>query len=206
MIAIWRRPAKSGPRTPLVVVLHGRGDDEHGLLPVIERLPPALLYVSLRGLVDVGDGGFTWFENRGIAQPVAASLRGSVLTVRTWLDDVAPPAAGRPCVLLGFSAGMMMAGALLLDDPPRFAGAVLLSGALPFDCGIAADPGRLSGTPIFYGRGALDDVIPPALVSRSEAYLRGRSGADTTQAVYDHAHSISLPEIREIGAWLEARA
>ena len=57
-----------------------------------------------------------------------------------------------------------------------------------------------------YVCGALDDVIPPALVSRSEAYLRGRSGADTTQAVYDHAHSISLPEIREIGAWLEARA
>ena len=46
-----------------------------------------------------------------------------------------------------------MAGALLLDEPQRFAGAVLLSGALPFDCGIAADPGRLQGIPVFYGRG-----------------------------------------------------
>ena len=40
--------------------------------------------------------------------------------------------------VLGFSAGMMMAAALVLDDPARFAGAVLLSGAIAFDAGIDA--------------------------------------------------------------------
>ena len=205
MIAVWRRPSRSGASTPLVVVLHGRGDDEHGLVPVVDRLPPAFLYASLRGLVAADDGGFTWFENRGGARPVAASLRASVATVREWLDEAAPPAAGRPCFLLGFSAGMMMAGALLLDEPRRFAGAVLLSGALPFDCGIASEPGRLRGVPIFYGRGVQDAVIPAALVARSEAYLRARSASDAELHEYEHAHAISLPEIRDIAAWLSAR-
>ena len=101
---------------------------------------------------------------------------------------------------------MMMAGALLLADPQRFAGAVLLSGALPLDSGIAADPGRLLGRPVFYARGSLDDVIPADLVRRSEAYLRERSGADLIVREYAHGHTISLPEIHDIAAWLNERA
>lgn len=205
VIAVWRRPSKDGPHVPLVVVLHGRGADEHDLLPVIERLPPRFAYVSLRALVDVDGGGFTWFENRGIARPIGKSLRASVTTLRAWLDACAPPAARRPCYLVGFSAGMMMAGALLLSDPARFAGAVLLSGALPLESGIAAEPGRFQGRPIFYARGSLDDVIPPDLVQRSEAYLRDRSGAELTVRQYAHGHAITLPEIRDIAAWLDER-
>jgi phospholipase/carboxylesterase len=206
VIAVWRRPPRNDPRVPVVFVLHGRGADEHDLLPVIERLPPALAYVSLRAPVTVDNGGFTWFENRGIARPIAKSLRASVVMLRTWLDEIAPIAAARPCYLIGFSAGMMMAGALLLADPERFAGVVLLSGALPLDSGIAAEPGRLLGRPVFYGRGSLDDVIPPDLVRRSELYLRELSGAELTVREYPHGHAITLPEVRDIAAWLNERA
>jgi len=203
VIAVWRRPAKSGAYTPLVVLLHGRGADEGDLVPIVDRLPRGFAYASIRGPVDVEGGGFTWFENRGAARPTAAGVRASVSAVRMWLDDAAPRAAA--CYLLGFSAGMMMAGALLLDDPQRFAGAILLSGALTFDSGIPAEPGRLRGLPVFYGRGTLDDVIPAALVKQSEQYLRERSGADLTVHEYAHGHSISMHEIRDVAAWLSDR-
>jgi phospholipase/carboxylesterase len=206
VIAVWRRPPRNDAHAPLVLVLHGRGADEHDLVPVIERLPSALAYVSLRAPVAVDDGGFTWFENRGIARPIAKSLRASVVLLRTWLDEIAPPAAARPCYLIGFSAGMMMAGALLLADPERFAGAVLLSGALPLDSGIDAQPGRLRGRPVLYARGSLDEMIPPELVRRSEVYLREGSGAELTFREYAHGHAITLPEIRDIAAWLSERA
>jgi phospholipase/carboxylesterase len=205
VIARWRRAVKSGTHTPLVVVLHGRGADEHDLLPVIDRLPPTLTYASVRGLVDVEGGGFTWFENRGIARPIAKSVRASVGLLRDWLDETAPDSFAGPIYLLGFSAGMMMAGALLLDDPQRFAGAILLSGALPLESGIAADPDRLRGVPVFYASGVLDDVIPPELVARSRTYLRERSGAELTEREYDHGHSISLREIQDIAGWLADR-
>jgi phospholipase/carboxylesterase len=100
----------------------------------------------------------------------------------------------------------MMAGALLLDAPERFAGAVLLSGALALDAGSPAEPQRLRGLPLFCGRGTLDEVIPLDLVARTDAYLSQRSGAALTFRSYDHGHSISPPEVRDIRAWFEAFA
>ena len=38
-IVVWRRPAKRGPATPLVVLLHGRGADEHDLIDLAGELP-----------------------------------------------------------------------------------------------------------------------------------------------------------------------
>jgi phospholipase/carboxylesterase len=155
------------------------------------------------GLVDVDDGGYTWFENRGVARPIAKSVRESVVVLRAWLDEAAP--LPQRCFVLGFSAGMMMAGALILADPARFAGAILLSGALPFDAGISTEPGRLAALPVFFGRGLSDDVIPKPLVAQSEVYLRERSGADLTLREYSHAHSISLREVQDIADWLSLR-
>ncbi len=185
------------------MLLHGRGADEHDLIDVAERLPRDFCYASVRAPVPVQGGGFTWFENRGPARPIPGSVRSSVAAFRAWLD--AAVERTRPCYAFGFSAGMMMAAALLLDDPRRFAGGVLLSGALP--PGAADGPaGRLNGVPIFYGRGSFDDVIPPPLVAESERYLRERSGAALTFRAYPHAHAISNRELADIAAWFGSLA
>ena len=207
MTVLWRRPAKHGASTPLVVLLHGRGADETDLIDLAPLLPPAFAYASVRAPVAPEDGGYTWFENRGPARPLARSVRSSVDAFRAWLDEVEPAGNDRPrTYLLGFSAGMMMAGALLLDEPTRFAGAVLLSGALAFDTAIPVTPQRLAGVPVFYGTGSLDEVIPAELATRTTAYLRDKSGAELTLREYPHGHSISRTEIGDIKAWLDARA
>ena len=100
---------------------------------------------------------------------------------------------------------MMMAGALILDDPARFAGAVLLSGALALDGG-AATQDRLSGLPVFVAHGTFDTVIPPELVGQTLRYLRERSGAALTERTYPRDHSIARREIGDIAAWLAERA
>jgi phospholipase/carboxylesterase len=199
---LWRRPAKRGRTTPLVVLLHGRGADEHDLLDLVDYLPRAFAYASVRAFVALPEGGYTWFESRGPARPIPASVRSSVDAFRAWLDrpSVAPP--GTPCFLFGFSAGMMMAGALVLADPARFAGAVLLSGALAFDSAVSAAPGRLDGVPVFHAHGTADDVIPRELALRSAAYLENESGASLTSRRYPIGHSISGAEIADIATWL----
>jgi phospholipase/carboxylesterase len=98
----------------------------------------------------------------------------------------------------------MTAGALVLDDPARFAGAVLLSGAVALDAG-PATPGRLAGVPIFMAHGSADTMIPPDLVLATQRYLRDRSGADLTERTYPIDHSIARREIADIAAWLEER-
>ena len=182
--------------------LHGRGADEHDLIDIADRLPRAFSYASVRAPVPVDGGGYTWFENRGVARPIASSIGASVRALRTWLDDPSLGCAATPCYLFGFSAGMMMAGALVLDDPARFAGAVLLSGALAMDATPPPDA-CLAGLPVFYGRGSLDDVIPADLVTRTERYLRERSGASITAREYAHAHAISERELGDVARWFD---
>jgi phospholipase/carboxylesterase len=201
---IWRRPAKRGPSTPLIVFLHGRGADEHDLMSIADELPGTYAYASVRAPVALAEGGYTWFENRGAARPIAASLRASVTMLRAWLDGAEVAQYNRErTYVLGFSAGMMMGAALLLDDPARLAGAVLLSGAIPFDAGIDAPAQHLAGKPVFYGRGSMDDVIPRELVMQSERYLREKSGVELTFREYPIGHSISETELEDIADWFE---
>jgi phospholipase/carboxylesterase len=100
---------------------------------------------------------------------------------------------------------MMLAGALVLDDPARFAGAVLLSGAVALDVG-QATPGRLRGLPIFLAHGTADVMIPPELVASTQRYLREQSGAALTERSYPREHSIARREIQDIAAWFAERA
>jgi phospholipase/carboxylesterase len=206
LTAVWRRPAKRGNSTPLLVMLHGRGADENDLIDLASELPREFAYASLRGLIALPEGGFRWFEDRGLGRPVAESLHDTVAGLRAWMDRHAAAEYDRKrTYVLGFSQGMMTAGALILDDPTRFAGAVLLSGALALDTG-AATNGRLAGLRIFSGHGSADTVIPPERVAQTLQYLRDRSGAVLTERTYPIDHSIARREIADISAWLEERA
>jgi phospholipase/carboxylesterase len=205
-IVVWRRPAKSGPSTPLVVLLHGRGADEHDLIDLAGELPRSFAYASLRAPLALPEGGFRWFEDRGVGRPIAKDLKSAVDRVRAWVDSPALAAYDRKrTYLLGFSAGMMTAAALVLDDPARFAGAVLLSGAIALDAGTAT-PGRLADVPIFLAHGTDDLMIPPDLVAQTQRYLRDRSGAILTERTYPRDHSIARREIADIAGWLAERA
>jgi len=205
LVAAWHDSTEaSGARSPLVILFHGRGSNEHDLLPIAEELPPKFSFVALRGPIAMDFGGYTWFENRGLGRPLGESLRASVDLVQAWIDGLDESRYDtKRIVLFGFSAGMLIASALLLDRPERFRGAVLLSGTLPWDNGAiepAAD--RFANIPIFYGRGSADEVIPLDLVARSVAYLENDSGADLTARLYPIDHMISDEELRDIGEWL----
>jgi phospholipase/carboxylesterase len=201
----WRRPAKRGAATPLLVLLHGRGADENDLIELASELPREFAYASVRGPIELPEGGYRWFEDRGLGRPVPASLQSTVDMLRAWLDGSATAEYDRKrTFVLGFSQGMMTAAALLLDDPARLAGAVLLSGSIAVDTGMAT-PNRLAGVPVFTAHGSFDSVIPPDRIAQSLQYLRERSGAELSENTYPIDHSISRREIADIAAWLEER-
>ncbi len=200
-IVRWRAQRAAHP-VALVLALHGRGADESSLDALTDQLPDRLAVVALRGPIPVGPG-FAWFENRGIGRPLEASLADSIAWVRAWLDATWPG----PVYLLGFSGGTAMAGALLLADPARFAGAVLLSGTLPFDAGLPTIDGRLAGIPVFHGHGELDSVIPSDLVDRTTGYLAGPAGSETVQHLYPGlGHSIDRQVLRDVVQWFSSQA
>ena len=178
----WTRPEAQRAGTRLVVALHGRGADERSMTPLAPYFGDEVTLAAVRGPVALGGGAYTWFENRGIGRPVEESIKASAAAVFGWLDEVAD---GFTSVhLLGFSGGTAMGGGLLLAEPDRFAGSVLLSGTLPWDAGFDTSPGRLAGRRVFYGHDPADTVIPTALIRRSVDWLRDESGADFAEHTY----------------------
>lgn len=190
------------PSAPLVVLLHGRGSDEQQILGLAPHLPVGPAYAAVRAPIAEG-GGYAWFANRGIGRPVEESLRDTMDWFRTWLDEVAP--AGRPVLLVGFSGGAAFAGGLVLDDPARFAGAAILYGTLPFDAGLATDPGRLAHLPVFVAQGEADHVIPRELLDRTWHYLLSESGAPTVAHRGHGGHQLTADAAHQLSDWIAHR-
>lgn len=197
--AVVAMAGSTDPSAPLVVLLHGRGADETGIVGLASSLPERAAYAAPRGPVDLG-GAFTWFENRGIGRPLPDSLRATMDWFRSWLDAVAP--AGRPVVLVGFSGGAAFAGGLLLDDPSRFTGTAILYGTLPFDAGLDVGPGALAGAPVLVAHGDSDTMIPRELLDRTWSYLRDESGAVLTAHHDPGGHAISAQTLAVLQRWL----
>jgi phospholipase/carboxylesterase len=197
---VWHGP--DAPDRPLVVLLHGRGADESGIIGLAGHLPTGPSYAAVRAPIPAG-GGFAWFANRGIGRPVAESLNQTMAWFREWLDRVAPP--GRQVILVGFSGGAAFAGGLLLADPQRFAGAAILYGTLPFDAGVPTSPARLAGVPVFVAQGESDTVIPRELLDRTWTYLLGDSGAPSYARRDPGGHSLTNTTVAELGGWIAER-
>ncbi len=198
--AAWSNKPEDRAGTLLVVALHGRGSDENSMVGISARLPKGVTVVAPRGPVPV-DGGYTWFVNKGIGRPVEESVQDTARAFFAWLDEVAVGHSG--VVLLGFSGGTAFGGGALLAAPERFAGAVLLSGTLPWDCGFDYSDGRLAGTPVFWCIDVDDPVIPRELVERSEAWLRGQSGAALEEHHYPGmGHAIDGRVLEDVHAFI----
>lgn len=199
--ASWSRPEEERAGTLTVVALHGRGADETTMAAMGRLLPQSVTIVAPRGPIAV-EGGYTWFENRGIGRPLPESIAQTAAELREWMNATLQD--GEPVVLMGFSGGTAMAGGLLLLDPTSYTAAVLLSGTLPWDAGIRLEAQRLSGLSVFWANDPADPVIPHELVARSEEWLRKESGAQLVERHYSGiGHSIGPNEIRDINAFLE---
>jgi phospholipase/carboxylesterase len=170
------------------------------MLKLGRLMPDSVTLVAPRGPISVGTG-WTWFDNKGIGRPRESSIKESAAALLAWLDEVAE--AHSRIVLLGFSGGTAMAGGLLFTDPDRFAGAVLLSGTLPWDAGFEAPEGLLSGMPVFWSIDPEDRIIPADLAARSHAWLVEHSGADVQEHLYPGVgHGISQQEAEDVAAFV----
>ena len=197
---LWR--GSTDPSAPIVVLLHGRGSNEREIAGLADVLPLGPAYAAVRGPIDVGGGGYAWFENRGIGRPMAESLRTQLDCFWRWLDEVAPD---RPVVVIGFSGGAAFAGGLALDRPSRLAGVAVLYGTMPFDAGLSTDPDRLDGLAVFHAQATEDAVIPRDLLDRTWAYLSGDAGALAVTHRHTGGHEISQSILPSLRQWITVR-
>jgi len=92
----------------LLLLLHGTGDNEGGLLPLGGLAPEGTVVASLRAPLQAPFGGFRWFEGYS-AQPEPVALERSIATSTDAVFDfieAAPSSLGTDperVYLLGFS-------------------------------------------------------------------------------------------------------
>jgi phospholipase/carboxylesterase len=198
-VVAWAAGADN-PEAPLVVLLHGRGADEHSILSLVPHLPVGPSYAAVRAPIAEG-GGYAWFANKGIGLPVAESLEETTDWFAAWLDEVAPE--GRPVVLVGFSGGAAFAGGVILRWPGRTAGAAILLGTLPFeDAGVPLNPGRLTGLDVLVAQGDSDTVIPRHLLDRTWAWTTEVSGAKVRTHRDPGGHTLTQASVGVLAEWI----
>lgn len=194
------RPAAGEPEG-LLVLLHGRGADEHDLFPLLDLLDPQrrLLGVTPRGPLSLPPGGAHWYAVHQIGYPDPGTFLPTYAALTDWLDGLG--FAPERTVLGGFSQGAVMTHSLGLGaGRPRPAALVALSGFMPTVPGFELDL-EPPMPPYAIGHGTYDEVIGVEW-GRSARDLLTRAGADVLYRESPIGHAIDPGFLREVAGWL----
>lgn len=202
---VSRSWADADPAGPRFLMLHGYGASEHDLAGLSTLLPGEVPWASLRAPLDTDWGGAAWFPltdrtaSFDFKEFNVAAATAAAESIWSWVDANAPQSA--PLIPIGFSQGGFMSVELLRSRPGRIAGIVFLSGLL--DRGPREQDASLAGgsTPVFWGRGDADPVIPQSMVDQAEAWLSGHT-ALTTRVYPGLGHGIHEREMADVNAFL----
>jgi phospholipase/carboxylesterase len=179
---------------PALLLLHGTGDDEHGLLPLADVLAPGAAVLSPRGTVS--EHGMNRFFRR-LAEGVfdEDDLRARVDELAGFVRAAQAAHSLGALHAVGFSNGANTASALLLRHPDLLTGAVLIGTAPPF---AQLPPADLTGKRVLVSNGDRDPHARPEQTARLVAGLEER-GADVVLLTHPGGHQLwqdHLPAMR----------
>jgi phospholipase/carboxylesterase len=205
--------------TASVIWLHGLGADGNDFVPIVQELdlsggapirfvfphaPMQAVTINngyvMRAWYDVKWGDLEGRSRQADEQGVRAS---QVAIARLIEREIARGIASEKIVLAGFSQGGAIALQTGLRAPSQLAGVMALSCYLPLAeslAGEAAPENR--ATPIFMAHGTDDNVVPYEMGLRSRDVLI-ELGYKVDWHEYPMQHSVSLPELEHIAAWLK---
>jgi phospholipase/carboxylesterase len=196
------RPAAADPEGALIL-LHGRGADEHDLFGLLDLLDPKrrLAAYTAGGPLALPPGGRHWYVVPRVGYPDPDTFFGSLERLEAFVDATGVPL--ERTVLGGFSQGTAMSYALgLRAGRPRPAAILALSGFIPTVPGFEVDLASRSGLPVAIGHGTRDPVIPVDFARDARSRLEA-AGADLTYHESPIGHQIdprflaTLPDVVE---------
>ena len=199
------RPAAGEPEGALIL-MHGRGADEHDLEPLMDELDPERRLAGFlpRGPLSLPPGGAHWYVVERVGFPDPATFGPTFAALSAWADAVVEEAGIPPerVVLGGFSQGGAVALHAALGHPERLAGLFALSTYLPGGKSIERARSPVNhGLPVFQAHGSLDPLVPVELGRAACAALRSL-GHPVEWHEYPMQHQVSLEEIQELARWL----
>jgi phospholipase/carboxylesterase len=195
---VRERPAASVAKGALVL-LHGRGADEHDLYPLLDVLDPGreLDGFCPRGPLALPPGGAHWYIVPRVGHPDPATFAASYAEATEWLDSL----PHERIVLGGFSQGAVMSYALGLGTGrPRPAAIAAWSGFIPQVDGWELDLERPL-PPVAIGHGTFDPVISVEFGRAARATLE-QAGGEVRYREYPLPHTLDPQFLAEVRDWL----
>lgn len=192
------RPAAGEPEGALVL-LHGRGADEHDLFGLLDLLDPdrRLVGYTPRAPLTLPPGGAHWYVVPRVGYPDPETFAAGYEELTAWFDAL--PFHPSRIVVGGFSQGAVMSYALGLGrGRPKPAAIVALSGFVPAVEGW--EPELEGRAPVAIGHGTLDPVISVGFARAARDLLEPELYRE-----YDLPHAIDPGFVDELAPWVRAR-
>lgn len=199
---------ESGKLHPAILMLHGRGADEHDLFGLAQYIDPRFLVLSARAPYPFPwSGGYTWYDILEVGRPEPTMFKESYDRLVQFVEDVLLkyPIDPKRLFLFGFSMGTMMSLALLLSRPDLIAGVVANSGYVPEDTHLLFRWDELEGKQVIISHGLEDPVVPIKMGRRAGELLR-QTKANVIYQEYPMGHQISEQSLADVTAWINAQA
>lgn len=201
---VVREPA--GEARGTLVLLHGRGADEHDLLPLLGVLDPRRRYrgITLGGPLTMPPGGKHWYAVHRIGWPDPATFAPTYAELTAVLDDEL--AIDWPTTVIGgFSQGGVMSYALGLGPGrPVPAGILAMSCFLPRfeDDRWAPDFASRPVLPIAHVHGAADPVIGIEFARDARERIEA-AGLPLLYREFPGGHHVDPRALTELAGWLD---
>jgi phospholipase/carboxylesterase len=207
-IDIRTRPAAGTPEGALIL-LHGRGADEHDLFGLLDVFDPQRRLVGLTpgGPLSLPPGGRHWYAVPQVGYPDPSTFAATYADLTALLDDqLAEHGIGWDrTVLGGFSQGAVMSYAVGLGaGRPLPAGILAMSGFIPTVDGWELRGDGLQNYPVAIAHGSLDPVISVEFARDAKRRLEA-AGADVLYRESQMAHTIDPRVIPDLQAWVHDR-
>jgi len=200
-----------------VIWLHGLGADGHDFEAIVPQLGlsrQAVRFVFPHApprpvTINGGMRMRAWYDIRTIASSGRDQDEAGIETSRRQVHALIARERQRGIpperiVLAGFSQGGALAMHVALRYPERLAGLLALSAYLLFPERLAKERSVANhDLPAMLAHGLQDPVVPFALGESAAQSLRAL-GQPVNFHAYPMPHSVSLPEIADIGNWLRS--
>jgi phospholipase/carboxylesterase len=199
------RPAAGDP-AGVLVLMHGRGVDEHDLFPLLDLLDPEqrlAAFTPRAPLQPPGHTGNHWYVVKRVGHPDRETFDSTYRRLDGWLASVAEETGVPPerTVLGGFSQGGVMSYAMGLGRGRPVPAAILaLSCFVPTVEGWQPDLDSRAQLPVYGAHGQADPVIPVDFGRAARELLEGR--VKLTYREHPGGHTIDPRRFGEMREWI----
>lgn len=195
--------------SPCLILLHGVGANELGLVSLAMQQDPRLTVILVRSPLTFGPMQFGFFQVSftGAGPAINAGQAEQSRQLLASFIEALPEAYGinpRQAWIAGFSQGGILSASVGLTRPELVNGFGILSGRILPEIGpLIAAPEQLGSLHAFVSHG-VDDAKLTVEFARNARKLLRENGIEATYREYRAAHELNSEMQRDFRAWVSA--